>query len=77
MKAAGIRAADAHVSVRRHANRLTAELDEVTPSIGVPLAELEDTDSMVVAVGEAIAVVAVARTASDDLAARAEAAIKK
>lgn len=77
LTSAGIRATNAYASVRRHAERLTDELDDVTPSGGVPVNELDDEDSMVVAVADVIAAktdetiageIAVARTRSKEFA---------
>lgn len=53
MQAAGVRAMDAHASVTRAARRVIEEMDEVTSPHGVPVVELQDEDSMVIAVNEA------------------------
>lgn len=55
MQAAGIRAADAHASVKRHAKRLMNELDEVTAPHGVQVVELSEEDSLVTSVSNVIA----------------------
>ena len=55
MQAAGIRATDAHASVKRHAKRLTEELDEVTAPHGVQVVELSEEDSLVTSVTNVIA----------------------
>ena len=54
MEAAGIRACDAYTSVQRYADRIAEELDEVTAPINVQTADLDEEDSMVVAVAEVI-----------------------
>ena len=54
LQAAGVRALDAHARVTRVARRVQQELDEVTSPHGVPVVELSDEDSMVIAVGTAI-----------------------
>lgn len=62
---ASSQALEAHTRVRRFAERLGEELDDVTPSRGVPTAELDPEDSMVVSVGRAIAVTASMATISE------------
>jgi hypothetical protein len=55
MKAAATRACDAYGSVRRAANKLAEEMDEVTASHGIPITELDVEDSAVIVVAQAIA----------------------
>lgn len=52
--AATRQAYEAHARVRRFANRLCEELDDVTSPHGIPVTELDPGDSMVVAVEHAI-----------------------
>ncbi len=50
MKAASVRAVDALKSVTRCANKLCEEMDEVTSPHGIPLMDLDEEDSVVIAV---------------------------
>lgn len=52
--AAGTRALEAHARVRRIAERLDEELDHVTSPHGIPTADLDPGDSVVIAVEKAI-----------------------
>lgn len=52
-KAAGVRACDAYLTVQRKAARLAEELEDTTAPHGVPVTELSDEDSMVVAIDSA------------------------
>lgn len=52
MQSAGVRAMDAHIRVARAAKRLTEEMEEVTANHGIPVTNLDDGDSLVVAVVE-------------------------
>lgn len=56
LAAAGLQAIEAHARVRRFAERLGEELEDTTPSHGVPTTDLDPEDSLVVSVGRAIAV---------------------
>lgn len=53
LRAAGIRACDSYASIRRRAEKLYDELDEITSPHGVPTTDLGDEDSAVIAVREA------------------------
>jgi hypothetical protein len=55
VQTAGVRALDAHTRLRRVAERLSEELDEITSPHGVPTTELSDEDSMVIAVERVLA----------------------
>ena len=55
LAAAGTRAFEAHARVRRFAERLCDELDQVTSPHGVPVTDLDPEDSMVIAVEKVIA----------------------
>lgn len=48
------RARDAHRSVRRRAEAVLQELDDITDHGGVPQVELHEEDSLVIVVAEAI-----------------------
>lgn len=52
--AAGKRTLEAHARVRRMAEHLSEELDNVTTSHGIPSTELDPEDSMVIAVEKVI-----------------------
>lgn len=53
MRAASVRAFDALAALRRRADRLCEELDEVTAPHGIPNTELHDEDSAVTTIEEA------------------------
>lgn len=55
MRSAGIRAADAFRSVRRIADRLNEELDDVTANGGVQVGGLSEEDSMVTSIDAVLA----------------------
>lgn len=54
MHASAVRTIDAYASIKRHADALNEELDDITPVHGVPTTELSDEDSMVIVVCAAI-----------------------
>ncbi len=54
VQAAGVRAIDGYARVTRFANHVNDEIDEVTAPHGIPVTELHEEDSMVVAVAAAI-----------------------
>jgi hypothetical protein len=53
MRKASVQAFDACASVQRRATQILEELDEITSPHGVPITELHDEDSAVIAVDEA------------------------
>jgi hypothetical protein len=55
MRSAGVRAIEAHQMVRRKAERLLEEMDEVTPVHGVSITGLSEEDSVVTSVAAVIA----------------------
>ncbi|MGH7176515.1 MAG: hypothetical protein ACREJC_03955 [Tepidisphaeraceae bacterium] len=55
IQAAGTRAIEAHVRLRRVATRLSEELEETTSPHGIQTANFDDEDSMVIAVERVIA----------------------
>ena len=55
MQSAGIRALESHVRLRRVAEALSEELDDVTSPHGVPTRDLDNEDSMVIAIERVIA----------------------
>ena len=55
VQAAGVRAIDAYTRLQRLAVRLSEELEEVTSPHGIPTTELDDEDSMVIAVERVLA----------------------
>lgn len=57
LESAGHRAQDAYRSVRRYAERVTEEMEEVTSPHGIPTANLSEEDSLVTTIAETIAVV--------------------
>lgn len=59
MQAAGRRAVDSYVRARTVARRLSEALEEATAPHGVPVAGLDDGDSLVIAVRDAISVCSV------------------
>jgi hypothetical protein len=65
LAAAGSQALEAHARVRRFAEQLSEEMDETTPSLGIPTTNLDPEDSMVVSVGRAIAVTSSVATVSE------------
>ena len=62
MKSSAMRACEYYGRVTRRANQIVHELNEVTSPHGVPIANLSEEDSMVIATAEAIKA---ARTAKD------------
>lgn len=50
LQACGMRAIEAQERLQRVAQRLTEEIDEVTPVHGVPISGLDDEDSMVTSI---------------------------
>lgn len=54
LRAAAIRASGGALEVKRIADKLAEELEEVTAPHGIPVVELSDEDSMVKAVAELI-----------------------
>lgn len=50
IQSAAIRAMDAHSQIARAARRVVEEMDDITASHGVPLVELHEEDSVVIAV---------------------------
>lgn len=50
MASASVRACESYKSVQRAAERLGDELEDVTSPGGIPITNLDDEDSMVVAV---------------------------
>jgi hypothetical protein len=55
MHAAGIRAIDAHKRLRSKAATLSREMDEVTSPHGIPVTNLSEEDSMVIAIDRVVA----------------------
>lgn len=55
VQAAGARALESYTRLRRVASRLSEELDEVTSPHGIPTTDLDEEDSMVIAVERVIA----------------------
>lgn len=56
VQAAGKRAIESHAKLRRVAESLGDEMDELTaPATGVPVKELDPDDSMVIAIERAVA----------------------
>jgi exonuclease VII large subunit len=55
LQSAGVRAVDAYASIRRHAKRITEELNEITSVQGIPVTELSDEDSLVTTIAATIA----------------------
>lgn len=54
VQSAGLNAIAAHARVRRKAEALTEELEEVTSPHGIPTTDLGEEDSMVIAVERVI-----------------------
>jgi len=55
VQSASVRTCNAHSRVTRAARKLTGELEEITATEGVPLADLDKEDSLVVVVERLIA----------------------
>ena len=55
MQQAGVRAIESAQRLRRKAETLMEEIDEVTPAFGIVTAELSDEDSLVTSVANVIA----------------------
>lgn len=55
VQAAAFRSIEAANRNERLADRLLAEIDEVTPVNGIPMTDLSDEDSMVIAVKDGLA----------------------
>ena len=58
MRAAASRACAAYGQIRERAEALSAELDETTAPHGIPVANLDEDDSMVAVVAAGVAVAA-------------------
>ncbi len=54
MQVAGLNARSAHVRIQRKAEALLEEMEEVTSPHGIVVAELDEEDSMVIAVERVI-----------------------
>lgn len=55
MRSAAVRATSSSMELKRSAERLSEELDDVTPVHGVPVTGFGEEDSMVTALNDAIA----------------------
>lgn len=66
---AGVRATDAYSRIRRFAERVSEEMDEVTAPHGVQVTNLDDEDSLVTTIEKTIAQV---RIVDDDISRNAK-----
>jgi len=53
MLSASVRAMDAHLALRRKADRVSEEMDDITNPHGIPTTELSAEDSLVIVVDDA------------------------